>query len=148
MSVPEEIAARSSLEHLRAVFVAGGFERGIGETLGMRGLSAEFGKVVLEGAPTGDHHNPQGTVHGGYLATLLDAAMGLAVQTQLAPGGRFATTNLNVTYLRAVPGDTVLIRAEASVLHSGRSLSYAEAEVVDSSGKVYAHGTATFRVDR
>ncbi len=145
MTASKEIETRTSLELLQTIFSMGGFGRGIGETLGLRGISAEIGKVVVEGTPTQDHHNPHGAVHGGYIATLLDAAMGLAVQTQLDVGVRFATTNLNITYLRAVTGDIERLRAEANILHAGRKQFVTEAKIVDLAGNVYAHGVGTFR---
>ena len=49
-------------------------------------VEAEVGQVVITAAPTREHLNPQGTVHGGYSATLLDACMGLAVATTLEQG--------------------------------------------------------------
>jgi uncharacterized protein (TIGR00369 family) len=146
MTSSEDAEAHPSLAHLRAVFAAGGFGLGIGETLGMRGVRADPGQVVIEATPTAAHHNPLGAVHGGYIATMLDAAMGLAVQTQVDIGGRYATTNLNIAYLRAVAADVPVLRSEARVVHGGRSLVFAEARVVDMAGRVYAHGSATFRV--
>lgn len=139
-------AGKSSLQHLREVFAAGGFGLGIGETLGIHGVSADFGQVTLEGAPTAAHHNPNGAVHGGYIATLLDAAMGLAVQTRLEPGSRYATANINISYIRAVTPDIATVRSEARVLHGGRNLVFTEASVVDAAGALYAHATAIFRV--
>lgn len=138
--------AKSSLQLLREVFAAGGFGLGIGETLGIRGISADHGHVVLEGAPTSAHHNPNGTVHGGYIATMLDAAMGLSVQTQLETTSRYATANINISYIRAVTPDVATLRSQAKVLHAGRGIVFTEASVVDDAGKLYAHATATFRV--
>jgi uncharacterized protein (TIGR00369 family) len=101
--------SETGLKLLRDIFAAGGFGQGIGRTLGLAGVSADPGVVVLAGDPTEDHQNPLGTVHGGYVATLLDGAMALALQTCLDPGTPYATTDLNINYLRAVPlnGGTV-----------------------------------------
>ena len=90
----------TGLAMIQAVFASGGFKRGLGATLGTTGREASEGRVVLVGSPTQDHYNPLGTVHGGYAATMLDAAIALALQTLLPTGTAYATTDLNITYLR------------------------------------------------
>lgn len=69
----------SNLASIRAVFAAGGFPRGLGRILHMVGTEADEGRVLLVGTPTEDQYNPIGSVHGGYLAALLDSAIALAI---------------------------------------------------------------------
>lgn len=131
------------LLQIRRVFAAGGFERGIGRTLGIAGVEAEFGRVVLTGKPTPDHYNPLGTVHGGYVATMLDSAIGLAVHTSLPAGAGYSTTDLKISYLRALTAKSGPLRGEGSLLHAGRRVAFGEAKLFDVEGRLCAHATAT-----
>jgi uncharacterized protein (TIGR00369 family) len=135
--------ASSGLELVQRAFAAGGFARGIGRTLGIKGESAEAGKVVLVGSPNEDHYNPLGTVHGGYAATMLDGAIALAVQTSLPAGTPYATLDLKVTYIRAMTATSGPIRAEGRIIHMGRRIAATEATLTDKDGKLCAHATAT-----
>jgi len=136
----------TGLEFVQRSFAAGGFPRGIGRTMGMRGMSAEFGEVVLHGTPTEDHFNPLGTVHGGYAATLLDSAMGLAVHTTLQPGIGYATVDLKITYLRPMTPASAPVAAKGKVIHAGSRIVAAEAWLTDKDGKLCAHATSTCMV--
>ncbi|MFD8891467.1 PaaI family thioesterase [Streptomyces sp. NPDC059566] len=113
-------------------------------TLGFRLADASEGTAVFEGDP-GDHLlNPMGTVHGGFLATLLDSALGSAVMTLLPAGVSYTTVQLGVHMIRPVMADTPTLRCEGTALHVGRSTATAEARVVGTrDGKLYAHGTTT-----
>lgn len=135
--------ARSGLELVQRAFAAGGFTRGIGRTLGIKGESAEQGKVVLVGSPNEDHYNPLGTVHGGYAATMLDGAIALAVQTSLPAGTGYATLDLKVTYIRAMTAASGPIRAEGRIIHMGRRMAATEGTLTDKDGRLCAHATAT-----
>jgi len=133
----------SGLELVQRTFAAGGFGRGIGRTMAMSGQSAEFGEVVLSGVPTEDHYNPFGNVHGGYGATMLDAAIALAVQTTLPPGAGCATVDLKVTYLRPMTKESGPVVARGKVIHAGSRIVASEGWLMDRDGKLCAHGTAT-----
>jgi uncharacterized protein (TIGR00369 family) len=140
--------SEAGLELIRGVFAAGGFGRGIGQTLGLAGVSADPGAVILAGDPTEDHQNPLGTVHGGYVATLLDGAMALALQTCLDPGTPYATTDLNINYLRAVPLNAGTVRAEGRVVDLGRRRALVEARLHGDGGALHAFATGSFSVRR
>lgn len=112
-------------------------------TLGYDIVEAEKGRVLITASPTGDHLNPQGTVHGGFSATLLDAAMGLAVQTTLDQGYGSTSLEFKITFMRPVLPDAGMIRVEGTVLKGGRRIGYAEGKVTDSAGKLLAHATTS-----
>ncbi|WP_314174914.1 PaaI family thioesterase [Streptomyces winkii] len=116
-------------------------------TLGFRLVEAEEGRAVFEGEP-GEHlFNPMGTVHGGFLATLLDSALGTAVMSTLPAGRAYTTVQLGVNLVRPVFGDTPTLRCEGSTLHVGRTTATAEARVTGAEdGRLYAHGTTTCAV--
>lgn len=86
------------------------------------------------------------SIHGGFIATLADSAMQLAIQTTTDAGDRFAPLDFKVNYLRPVAPDGRDLTAVATVLHRGRSSGIATADIVNASGKrvAYAVGAAMF----
>jgi uncharacterized protein (TIGR00369 family) len=82
-------------------------------------------------------------VHGGYIATLLDSAVGCAVQTMIAKGFGYTTLELKLNYLRPVTDRTGPVRAEGRVINVSRQIGTAEGRLVDAGGKLYAHATTT-----
>jgi len=133
----------SGLETLKKVFAAGGFGRGIGRTLGLVGTEVAYGKVTLQGSPTPDHYNPAGAVHGGYVATLLDGAIALAAYSTLPADATYSTLDLKITYLRPLTEDSGPVRAEGSVIHSGRTVVAVEARLLDNADRLCAHAVGT-----
>ena len=101
------------------------------------------GSAVFTVEPGEHHYNPIGVVHGGLLATVLDSAMGCAVQTTLPAGVGYTTLELKTNFVRPVLRTTGPLRCSARVLHRGRRSATAEGSVLDATGKLYAHGTTT-----
>jgi uncharacterized protein (TIGR00369 family) len=76
--------------------------------------------------------------------TLLDSAMGCAVQSTLPAGSGYTTLETKVNFARAITRDTGRILCEAKVLHAGRTIATAEGRVfAEDTGKLLAHGTST-----
>ena len=115
----------------------------IAETLDFFLVQVERGQATFQGTPLVKHLNPMGTVHGGWYATLLDSAVGCAVQTMLAPGQGYTTAELSVNLVRGARLDGGPLRAIGTVLHCGRQLATAEGKIVDAEGRLYAHATTT-----
>jgi uncharacterized protein (TIGR00369 family) len=115
----------------------------IAETLDFFLVQASKGEAVFQGTPQFAHLNPMGTVHGGWYATLLDSAVGCAVQTMLEPGQGYTTAELSVNLVRGAKLDSGPLRAIGKVLHCGRQLATAEGRIVDAEGRLYAHATTT-----
>jgi uncharacterized protein (TIGR00369 family) len=115
----------------------------IAGTLGYRIVEAEKGRVVITALPKDTHLNPQGTVHGGLAATLLDSCMGLAVQTLLDKGVGSTTLEFKISFVRAITPETGEIRAEGKVVSPGRRVGTAEGRITDANGKLLAHATTT-----
>jgi uncharacterized protein (TIGR00369 family) len=114
--------------------------------LGLAMTEVGDGRIVFSMHP-GEHlHNPIGMVHGGALATLLDTAMGCAVQTTLAAGQAYSTLDLQVRFVRPVVAGGPLLRCEGTVVHRGRRIVTGEGRVVDDTGRLYAHGTTSCMV--
>lgn len=100
--------------------------------------------VTLQVGP--QHANPMGTIHGGILCDIADAAMGIAFSTTLEPGETFTTLELKINFLR--PVREAKLFAEGKVAHRGRTIGYAECDVIDENGKLIAKSTSTCLVLR
>lgn len=85
-----------------------------------------------------------GRVHGGLIAALADAAMGIAFGRTLFPGEDFSTIDMQVQFVRPVV--TGLIRAEATVVERGLRIGFVRCEITNSRGKLVATGTCTCTV--
>jgi uncharacterized protein (TIGR00369 family) len=101
------------------------------------------GRAVFIIEPAEYHYNPNGVVHGGLAATLLDSAMGCAVHSTLPSGVGYTTLEVKVNYLRPMTRSTGQLRAEAKTLHVGRTTAMAEAKLTDAKGKLYAAASTT-----
>lgn len=106
-------------------------------------IRVERGQIVFAGIPKYDFYNPLGSVHGGYTATLLDSCMACAVHSTLEVGYTYATLEVKINYIRPITVDTGEVRAEGCVINSGKRIATAEGRLLDSAGKLYAHGTTT-----
>ena len=87
------------------------------------------------------HSNPMGTLHGGVLCDLADAAMGMAFASTLAPGESFTTMALGIHFFR--PVWQARLRAEARVVNRGKNVGYIECEITDQDGKQVAKANST-----
>ncbi|HEV2674283.1 MAG TPA: PaaI family thioesterase [Aliidongia sp.] len=106
-------------------------------------ISVEVGRIVFEGAPSARFYNPLGTVHGGWIALVLDTVMGCAIHSALKPGQGFTTTDMSTTFLRAVTEKTGKVRAEGTMLYLGGRIASAEGKLFDATGRLLAHGSET-----
>ncbi len=111
--------------------------------LGYRLVEVDAGHAVFEITAAEQHYNPIGVVHGGIAMTLLDSAMGCAVQTRMPAGGGYTTLEAKTNLVRAITTSTGKLRATGKVLHLGRRVATAEARLEDGEGKLYAHATTT-----
>jgi uncharacterized protein (TIGR00369 family) len=131
------------LEHLRRIAAGELPPPPFGALLNLKFAELEEGRVVFTAAPIAQHYNLIGTVHGGYIATLLDSAMGCAVLSKLRAGVGWTTLELKVNYIRALTIESGTVRCEGVTLHAGRKVALAEGRVTDAAGKLLAHGTTT-----
>ena len=115
----------------------------LARALGFEIVEAEFGKVVFGYTPVFDHYNPLGTVHGGIAATLLDSGMGCCIPTTLKAGTGYTTIEIKVNYVRAMTEKTGPVRAEGRTINVGSRIATSEGKLVDTAGKLLAHGTTT-----
>jgi uncharacterized protein (TIGR00369 family) len=87
--------------------------------------------------------SPLGTVEGGAIAMLADSALVSAIQTTAPAGTALAAMDLKVNFLRPVPPDGRELRAHGRVRHAGRTITIAEAEVINADGKPVALATGS-----
>ncbi|HEX9269060.1 MAG TPA: PaaI family thioesterase [Candidatus Limnocylindria bacterium] len=134
----------SGLEYLRAIFEGRLPSPPMALTLGFRGVSVDEGRAVFSGEPAEFLMNPIGVVHGGFAMTLLDSAMGCAVQSTLPAGAAYTTLETKVNFVGAIRPDTGRVRCEAVIVHRGRQIATAEGRVIaERTGKLLAHGVTT-----
>jgi uncharacterized protein (TIGR00369 family) len=131
------------LAYFRRMLADGAPRAPMASLLNFRLLEADEGRVVFGAVPDRAYYNGLGVVHGGLAATLLDSAMGCAINTMAPPGKVFTTLELKVNYTRPLTQEVGPVRCEANVIHLGSRIATAEGRVVDSRGKLYAHGTTT-----
>lgn len=144
MAALQNAAGMSGLEFIQAIFGGKLPPPPITATMGFTGGSAEEGKVTFFGEPGEYLYNPIGVIHGGFAMTLLDSAMGCAVQTTLAAGDVYTTLETKVNFVRPITLETGRVRCEGTVIHRGGKVATADGRLVaESSGKLLAHGTST-----
>jgi uncharacterized protein (TIGR00369 family) len=100
--------------------------------------------VVLAVGP--QHKNPMGTLHGGILCDIADAAMGLAFASTLAADESFTTIELKINFFR--PVWQAQLKAEGAVLQRGRSIGYVECNITDEQNRLIAKAASTCMVLR
>jgi acyl-CoA thioesterase len=110
--------------------------------MGLEVVSFDDGASELRLPLKPHHRNPSGVVHGGVVASLLDAAIGLALRTKLEMTSQHVTLGLDIHYIAISRGDVMTARGR--VLRSGRQAAHGEAEVFDEDGTLLAKGAATF----
>ncbi len=137
------LAGKTGLQQMQAMLDGLAPRPPISETLDFLLVSVEDGLATFQGRPRFEHYNPLGSVHGGWFATLLDSALGCAVHTTLPIGRGYTTLEFKVNLVRALTDKVPLVRAIGHVVHRGRQVTTAEAELVGHDGKLYAHASTT-----
>lgn len=115
----------------------------MGDTLDFIPIRIEHGRAIFEGQPKAKHYNPMGTVHGGWIAAVLDSALGCAIHSTLAAGKGYTTLELKINFVRALTDVVQTVRAEGTVIHAGRQVATSEARLTGPDDKLYAHATTT-----
>src|ERR1700681_1725767 len=100
--------------------------------------------IVLAAGP--QHANPMGTLHGGILCDIADAAMGMAFASTLAPDESFTTVELKIDFFR--PVWQAQLRAEGTVVQRGRTIGYVECAIADEEKRLIAKAACTYMVLR
>lgn len=110
--------------------------------LGFRVTHLESGEAVVEGEVNESHHNPAGRLHGGYVCSIADTAMGMAHWASVRDRAGSTTVEMKINFLR--PFFAGKLRAKARMVKSGRTLSLLECEVTDEEGRLVAWASSTY----
>jgi uncharacterized protein (TIGR00369 family) len=112
--------------------------------LSMEIKALQWGTCLLEVKLGEKHLQPFGMVHGGAIASVVDAAAFWAVFPQVEKGMGLTTVEMKLNYLAPVQKGRLV--AEGRCIRMGRTLALGEAQVRDGEGALIAHGTATMMV--
>ena len=140
---PEQVAGLSGMQVFERMFSGELPYLPIGETLDFLPVEVEPGRAVFQGRPMLRHYNPLGTVHGGWIASLLDSCVGCAVHATLPAGKGYTTAELKINYVRPVTVKTPLLRAIGTTIHVGNRMATADGRLVGPDGRLYAHASTT-----
>jgi uncharacterized protein (TIGR00369 family) len=135
----------TGLDQIKAM-MASGRRPAMMDLLDLNLTEIELGRAVFTARPSAAVYNPMGVVHGGYAATVLDSACGLAVHSRLDAGQGYTTLELKIAYHRAMDKNTGMLRAIGTVLSIGRRVAFAEAKLIGPDDRLYASATSTLLV--
>jgi uncharacterized protein (TIGR00369 family) len=113
----------------------------VAKLIGFQLVAIEPGNAVIELQATEVHRNPMGTLHGGILCDIADAAMGIAYASNLNDGESFTTLELKINFLK--PVWNARLRAMARVVKQGRTVGLVEYDIIDDSDSLVARATST-----
>ncbi|OIK13718.1 DUF4442 domain-containing protein [Bacillus sp. MUM 116] len=113
----------------------------VAQVLGFNVIEAEEGRVVIEMEASDRLHNPMGTLHGGILCDISDAAMGYAFASTLAEDELFTTMEIKLNFLKPIFHSK--LRAEGKLIRKGSTTGLLECHVYDEKESLVAHSTST-----
>jgi uncharacterized protein (TIGR00369 family) len=118
----------------------------IARLIGFRLTSVRHGEAVVELEASETHSNPMGTLHGGVLCDIADAAMGIAYASTLDDGESFTTLELKINFLRPVWKEK--LRAVGKIVKRGKLVGMVECDVTNADGALVARASSTCMVLR
>ena len=133
----------SGIEYMRKIMTGELPTSGMVQLLGLKLVEVGEGRAVFTVQPDESHYNGLGIAHGGLAATLLDSALGCAINATMPAGKVFTTLEMKINYVRPITRERGELRCEANMIHAGGRVATAEGRITDADGKLYAHGTAT-----
>ena len=113
----------------------------VAQLIGFKVTEIEPGRAVVHLEASGRHANPMGTLHGGILCDIADAAMGIAYASTLDEGESFTTLELKINFLKPVWNSRLV--APGRVVKRGKSVGMTECDVVDEKGSLVARSSST-----
>ena len=137
----------NGLDYLRATQAGEVNPSPFAQLVGWRYDEIEPGRVLYTITP-GAHLYNHFTLHGGAMATMMDATMSNAVRTELPAHTRSVTIDLRTSFIGAPTRESGVLRLSGKALHVGGRIALAEGRIEDAHGTVYCHATATFRIIR
>lgn len=138
MSETKKTITREHLEKARAVFKTVPFV----QLIGMELVALEDGGATVKLKMRDELRQPQGLLHGGATASLIDTAMAFAVVTRLNEKEKASTVDLTVHYLRPVTAGEIVCTAK--VVRGGKRILTVSAEVFNNEDKLIATALSTY----
>jgi uncharacterized protein (TIGR00369 family) len=117
------------------------FPAPIGKLLGLMITNSGTGRATVDFEASGRYANPMGTLHGGVLCDLADAATGVAYRSTLAEGETFTTIELKINFLR--PVWNAKLRAQARMVRAGKVVGLVECDILDEGQQLVARASST-----
>ena len=136
----DEAAARRAFEEALATYRQDFGTFFLARLLGLE-ISYPGDTCVITFRPAEFLFNPQGTLHGGIIATIMDISMGHLLHHATAAAG--ATLEMKTQYLR--PAGAGTLTCTGRFLRRGRTISHLAADLRDEAGEMVAYATATWR---
>jgi len=121
---------------------AGTFPSPATKTLGIKILELSEGRSLVEMTVDSNHHNMSATMHGGIMADIADAAMGIAIATTISPDEDFTTMEMKISLYR--PHIKGLLKAEGIVAKRGKRVAFAEAVLTNQDRQIVAKANGTW----
>src|SRR5438477_9902795 len=137
----KDLLMTKMLEHTEAIIRGEAPPPPIAKLIGFNLISVKPGEAVVEFQATEAHANPMGTLHGGILCDIADAAMGIAYASNLNEGESFTTLELKINFLK--PVWTAKLVAEGRVVKRGRTVGLTDCNIYDEQRKLVAFCTST-----
>jgi uncharacterized protein (TIGR00369 family) len=129
------------LEGMQRSMQEGGPQAPAADLIGFRLVAAGGGRATVDFEASERHANPMGTLHGGILCDIADAAMGMAYASTLGDGETFTTLELKINFLK--PVWNAKLTAEANVVKNGRTVGLVECDVFDEKHSLVARASST-----
>lgn len=112
------------------------------KTLGIKIVELSEGRSIMEMTVDPKHHNMSATMHGGIMADIADAAMGVAISTTIAPHEDFTTMEMKISFYR--PHTKGPLRAEGIVTKRGKRVAFTEAVLTNEHKQIVAKANGTW----
>lgn len=113
----------------------------VAQLIGFKLVEVAEGRATVVLEATAKHSNPMGTLHGGILCDIADAAMGIAYASTLDRDESFTTLELKINFLK--PVWKAQLRAEGRVVKRGRTIGLTECDISDEKGSLVARASST-----
>jgi len=135
-------AMNDSMQHKLEMMLDGSIPAPpIASLIGFTLVSVGPGRAVIAFEAGQRHSNPMGTLHGGVLCDISDAAMGMAYASKLKEGESFTTLELKINFLK--PVWRARLRAEGQVVNGGKTVGLVTCNVFDEEDRLVAHASST-----
>ena len=144
----KQVSEMTGLDYLERVVDGRVDHPSMAHTLNFRLTEVEHGRAVISGEPNESYCNPNGTIHGSWIAALLDSCMGSAVHSTLAAGTGFTVVDFKIDFVRPVMTDSGPVVAEGNILSVGKQIGRSNGVLKDGAGAILATGTSTCLIFR